>query len=709
MNSQIKFLRRVRIHGEECGAVARALHHKAKVSLPAVTEKVSLTTIERKTMSTRTKFKRIALALVAVVGFGVLGNAPASNAAVFAETITIDAATDTAFLNETATAVLTHLWSSSQTAGNTDSTTIKSTCTAPSGGTCPSVFFSQTAASDTFGVQVVGTYPSYIDGLWTDTASAASSSVRSTVNVKAVNFGIAGTYNFTFYTLGAGGTALSDKSVSWTVTVGTRDLTTASARKYVSTDNYTAEQGRTRFHSSTDSAIVVDKGTAATPVAVGVAYFAVFNAAGESATANAAGGANRSTSTRLEDTLTVTVSGPGLVTGISTTKAKSATVNAYNSSTLRQTNANASTESITIWSDGTAGTGTITVSKGSVTLSTITVVFTGDPASAAIALSDTIVSLAAGTTVVGTVKDSGGNVMKAGTVYIFSSDTKVAGTNLSTNVFPTVATAYTIPSTGVLAYTLTTRDTGTATITLRDSWTVAASTWTSNEVVVDVRGSTIVKLTVAFDKATYSPGERAVITYTATDAAGKAVATAALTGLTPLSNQTMTDVTTASITGTNSGASGYGVLGTGFSGYMDTGIETRVVTMPTFGGKVTLTNTFATFGSTTGEKTTVTAEATVVDPNSTAIAGSTAAAEAATDAAAEAIDAANAATDAANLAAEAADAATVAADEARDAADAATAAVEELATQVATLMAALKAQITTLANTVAKIAKKVKA
>ena len=85
------------------------------------------------------------------------------------------------------------------------------------------------------------------------------------------------------------------------------------------------------------------------------------------------------------------------------------------------------------------------------------------------------------------------------------------------------------------------------------------------------------------------------------------------------------------------------------------------------------------------------------------------AANAASDAAAEAIDAANAATDAANLAAEAADAATVAAEEARDAADAATAAVEELAQQVATLMAALKAQITTLANTVAKIAKKVKA
>jgi hypothetical protein len=276
-------------------------------------------------------------------------------------------------------------------------------------------------------------------------------------------------------------------------------------------------------------------------------------------------------------------------------------------------------------------------------------------------------------------------------------------------VYPTVATAYTIPSTGVLAFSLATADTGVATITLRDSWTVAASTWSSNEIVVTVTEAKIATLTVSFDKATYSPGERAVITYTAKDSAGRGLATAAISSaLTPLSNAVLTDVTTASICGTNCGASNYGYLGTSFNGYLDTGVETRVVTMPTYGVKVTLTNTFATFGSTSA-KTTVTAEATVVDPNATAIAGSTAAAEAATDAAAEAIDAANAATDAANLAAEAADAATVAAEEARDAADAATAAVEELATQVATLMAALKAQITTLANTVAKIAKKVKA
>jgi hypothetical protein len=48
MSSHFSFLRRVRIHDEECGAVARALHHEAKFSSPAVFEKVSRTTYERK-------------------------------------------------------------------------------------------------------------------------------------------------------------------------------------------------------------------------------------------------------------------------------------------------------------------------------------------------------------------------------------------------------------------------------------------------------------------------------------------------------------------------------------------------------------------------------------------------------------------------------------------------------------------------------------
>jgi hypothetical protein len=82
MNSRFKFPRRVRIHGGECGAVARALHHEAKIqSLPAVKGNVFFTTNERKQMSTKTIFKRIALVVVSTLGLSLMASVPAANAA----------------------------------------------------------------------------------------------------------------------------------------------------------------------------------------------------------------------------------------------------------------------------------------------------------------------------------------------------------------------------------------------------------------------------------------------------------------------------------------------------------------------------------------------------------------------------------------------------------------------------------------------------
>ena len=89
MNSRFKFPRRVRIHGGECGAVARALHHEAKsLSLPAVGKKVFSTTNERKQMSTKTTLKRISLVAVSALGFGLMSvvSAPVANAAAIAPT-----------------------------------------------------------------------------------------------------------------------------------------------------------------------------------------------------------------------------------------------------------------------------------------------------------------------------------------------------------------------------------------------------------------------------------------------------------------------------------------------------------------------------------------------------------------------------------------------------------------------------------------------
>jgi hypothetical protein len=98
MTPKFKFLRRVRIHGGECGAVARALHHEAqKVALiqneqslisdeKAFLRQADLkksfgsTFIERKQMSTKTLRKRIALVAVAALGFGLVSGTPAKAA-----------------------------------------------------------------------------------------------------------------------------------------------------------------------------------------------------------------------------------------------------------------------------------------------------------------------------------------------------------------------------------------------------------------------------------------------------------------------------------------------------------------------------------------------------------------------------------------------------------------------------------------------------
>jgi len=100
MNSRFKFPRRVRIHGGECGAVARALHHEAqKVALTrneqtlisdekafsrqAVLKKSLRTTfIERKQMSTKTSIKRIALGLAVALVVSPFASVTSANAAI---------------------------------------------------------------------------------------------------------------------------------------------------------------------------------------------------------------------------------------------------------------------------------------------------------------------------------------------------------------------------------------------------------------------------------------------------------------------------------------------------------------------------------------------------------------------------------------------------------------------------------------------------
>jgi flagellin-like hook-associated protein FlgL len=217
----------------------------------------------------------------------------------------------------------------------------------------------------------------------------------------------------------------------------------------------------------------------------------------------------------------------------------------------------------------------------------------------------------------------------------------------------------------------------TATVTFRTPHPTVAGTYISTAALPFSLGGTALggTVTMTLDKATYAPGERMVITYTAKDSAGNPV-------------RDWTAVAAPSANKSVPGLAG-GIFVAGKEIIGDEAGE--YVYAPVSPGDFTIT-----LGTGTATGAEITAKATVSDD------AATAASSAAADAAAEATDAANAATDAANAAAEAADAATAAAQDAADA-------VAALSTAVSAMVSDLKKQITALTNLVIKIQKKVRA
>ena len=737
MSSFFGIPRRVRIHGEGSDAVARALHHEAEInSLPAAFEKVSNATYERKLMSTKLNRKRLALAVVAGLSFGLL-QTPQANAGGLDDTLTLSASSASVAVGETATVTATVSFTSQLTgaalrgidsvlvyvAGSMPGDSIRSlpvqdtvnTISAHAGK--PIVRSVQVrAAGATTGVAsgdetILSTTPGAVSTTFTDSAVAivAGSYTKAAWQLYAPSVSRVGVYTWTISIRDVANTILY-KTATFTLTV-TADTTAVAggSKMWLHNTLYTnmsinASGGTPRA----DSTLVVNAGTAASPAIVG--YLVPEFAAANGDTASATSG------NLFNESLTVVVNGPGLL-GSYVGRADHTADSVLGKSVIVSRG-----DTVIVYSDGTAGVGTFTGSIGGTNLTQAakTITFVGKPASFTITSdSAQVVSSAAIAyqSISFVVKDSAGSAINGtnvqyntgtpGAFYLTVTDTKVVGGTAVINTGTNAHTACAYNTTRLRWFCdVPITDSGSVTVTIADS------TLASNAVVTATATYTVVGAaaigTMALDKASYKVGEIATLTLTAKDRNGNNAVNGAQN---PFGTMSWSKAPTFTIT-TGSNATG-GTFGQGAATYTTlegyvaggttyvNGVDTAVVYMPNVAGTYTLTTT------TNGTVATpVTLTFTVVDAAADA---TTAAAEAATDAAAEAIDAANAATDAANLAAEAADAATVAAEEARDAADAATAAVEELATQVATLMAALKAQLTTLANTVAKIAKKVKA
>jgi len=648
-------------------------------------------------MSTTTTIKRVALVAVAALGFGMLSVVP-SSATVVANTFTIDSATDSIVVGETATAVLTHNFVTTSVYDSVTITAIKTSSNASTAGalgfrpTDSSVSSSSTDQPDFFYVNspaasaaalwvASGSSSGFPDSLTVANVSATNTSINSTLGVNLVAPSAAGTYVVQFYmTVSAAGATPTTSAtvVSWTVTVTAADSTAVGSSTSVLRAGNGGNTWGAGTSSTADSAVSVSKSsTRTTPDAI--IKITQKNAAGTTLTGGTSAVALRG------ESMTVTLSGQGFVTfSADAAGTRPATGTGVTTGTM------SNGQFINVWSNGTAGTATITTTTVSgLVIGTETITFTGSVTGLAVTKSYNTM------TDYGTIVRSGGRT-SGDLVEITATDSgarAVDGLTLTcVSASPSVITGCTVTAAadGTGEYYLSFSSAAnslsgqSAVVTVRvvDPAVTTSTAYLTTTVTLTL-GGTVYTETVSFDKATYSPGEGMVITRTAKDSLGNPVydgaASVALTSNKVLGGSALASCTYYAGKCTTETMSAGAVL-VKYNTYA-----------PAASGAFTVSGLGGYLGGTL-----LSATATVSDD------AATAAASAAGDAAAEATDAANAATDAANAAAEAADAATAAAQDAADA-------VAALSAQVASLISGLKAQLTSLTNLVIKIQKKVKA
>jgi hypothetical protein len=566
-----------------------------------------------------TTIKRVALVAVAALTLGVVSVAP-STAAINSDSLTLSAATAAQTTAETATATsAVATLSFLGTAGDSASVTA-ALVSGPAGNTAlPYLALTETASAT---INEINAAAGSVTAPNTAVRVSAGSSAAVTTAKFKVYLGVAGspvtaptvagTYvvRLTPASVGASGALLGSAAQTLTITVTTAPTldTTVSAATTTSILNVGETNTATADAVVTGSKVV----PATNNAAIGTIAVSLKNAAGSA----------------VSDSYTAQViSGPGLLgsgaAGDGTTFAavgRAITVKA--------------TDVVGIFPDGASGVSKIEIrTAAGVLLATESVTFFGDIASIVATVAKPVVGTTAADAVTAKAYDAAGVLVSSGSLYFVSGTPTVIASN--------TAGAVISPTTGVATFSVTGLTAGTTTITVGNKST--ASTVTAAAVSVRVGSSTPASVTVTTDKASYAPGEAAVISVVLLDANGLTVAdgvynnifaTGGIAGSYTIGS--LTDTTTVTI------ASGVGA---------------RTVYLPVTEGDVKLSWTTGTNLATANQAV----------AGSVTVAVSSAATSAAIDAANEAAQAASDATDAALAAADAADAATTKAQEAVDA------------------------------------------
>ena len=566
-------------------------------------------------MSTTTNFKRIALVAVAALGLGVLSSVP-SNAAINADLLSVSSATasQTTAETQTATSATATLSFSGNGTAPEDSMTLTAslaeftpaTAGTLSGTNLPYLTLKETVNASVNSSVYLGTPIQIAPNTPAVETTTAAGSVSATYFVYIASSGtaratVAGTYKVKLTpALNNGKAAANAEAKFITITVSTAatlDVLADATNSKVFIQKKAAGSGNADLSAATtDSVVVVAKAALATVNNnVATIYQSQKNAANGSAS----------------ESVSVTIAGPGTLSvgadgAVSQGRALTAT----------------SSDKINVFADGNAGEAVITLTgatSGKV-IATKKVVFYGDVASFTATGSSAIVGVSAtvNKAVTFLAKDSASNTLNneatLDTWYAFSSDTSVA-------TVPTAALTTYSDDSGTVAVTGV--KIGTATITIGNKSTLALSTIKSAPVTVRVGSAVVASVKVAFDKATYAPGEKAIITVSPLDSTnlpvvpvetefwstGLAVDKAFMQGSIPASD---TKTTAALLTDATVPQTA--------------GIKTYVVYMPSTPGLVTLTGTLVKAAPLAAaiQGTVVTASATVSDSGSAALAAVTA-------------------------------------------------------------------------------------
>ena len=417
-------------------------------------------------------FKKLALGIAAALSFATLSAMP-SQAAVNADTISIDTAADAVFTGESATAVVTVSFLAQTTS---DTVTVTSSVTSLPVGSASLATLSVQETSSAAVVLGSGNYSANIAST-ANTATYVTAKIKATVDAPS----IAGTYVYKFTpSLGTGSTGgVNSAAVVWTVTVTAPD-TKASAGTSTSILN----KGET-ISATADVEVFAPKSTASDAVAV--IAITQKNAAGASAS----------------ESMTAIVSGSGLIG----TGSNHATITAQGRALTV-----ANGQYIGIFADNTSGVGTVTITSASgVVLAVEKVTFYGDIATVVTTTAKPVIATGSNADVVTAVAyDAAGVTVGAGTLYAVSDSASV------------VSNSYTLATIvdGVAKFALTGVASGTAGIKVSTGSTATTTgVVVSNTAPVRVEGS-VASVKIAFDKATYAAGELATITVTPLDAKG---------------------------------------------------------------------------------------------------------------------------------------------------------------------------------------------